>query len=114
MRAQAAERSHLEELGKKVLAEKAQLEAKAKVLVEDRATFKPIELKSREAPRELYGKGLKKPLGTDEEGPAELLPQLVTVLEGVINGIGPMVEGEAGPRALRFSSDARLQSSSSL
>ena len=49
---------------------------------------------SREALQELYGKGLKKPLVTDEEGHAELLPQLVTTLEGVVNGIGPMVEGE--------------------
>nr|XP_020165338.1 translation initiation factor IF-2-like [Aegilops tauschii subsp. strangulata] len=98
-RAQAAERSRLEELEKKVGAEKAQLEAKAKVLAEDCVAFKSLELRSREALRELYGKGLKKPLVTDEEGPAELLPHLVTVLEDVVNGIGPMVEGEA--RALR-------------
>ena len=32
---------------------------------------------------------------TAEEGPVELLPQLVTVLEGVVAGFGPMVEGEA-------------------
>nr|XP_020170420.1 translation initiation factor IF-2-like [Aegilops tauschii subsp. strangulata] len=102
----AAERSCLEELEKKVEAEKAQLEAKAKVLVEDRAAFKSLELKSREALRELYGKGLKKPLVTDEEGPAELLPQLVTTLEGVVNGIGPMVDGEA--RALSASALTRV------
>ena len=36
-----------------------------------------------------------KPLVTTEEGPAELLPKLFEVLEGVADGVGPMVEGEA-------------------
>ena len=81
----------MEKLEQKMKAEKAELEVKAKVLVEDRVAFKSLELKSCEALRELYGKGLKKPLVTDEEGPAELLPHLVTALEGVVNGIGPMV-----------------------
>nr|XP_020187255.1 translation initiation factor IF-2-like [Aegilops tauschii subsp. strangulata] len=94
-RAQAVERGRLEELEKKVDAEKAQLEFKAKVLAEDHVAFKSLELMSRETLRELFGKGLKKPLATNEEGPAKLLPYLVTVLEGVVNGIGPMVEGEA-------------------
>ena len=31
---------------------------------------------------------------TAEEGPAKLLPQLVTTLEGVVIGVGPIVEGE--------------------
>ena len=52
----------------------AQLEAKAKVLVEDHATFESLEMKSHEALQELYGKGLKKPLATADGGPAELLP----------------------------------------
>ena len=32
---------------------------------------------------------------TDEEGHAELLAQLVMAFEGVVLGVGPMVEGEA-------------------
>nr|XP_020168557.2 MAP7 domain-containing protein 1-like [Aegilops tauschii subsp. strangulata] len=100
-RAQTAEHDRLGKLEKKVEAEKAQLEVKAKVLAEDRVAFKTPELKSREALRELYGKGLKKPLVTDEEGPTKLLPQLLTALEGVVNGIGPMVEGNPARSPLR-------------
>ena len=43
----------------------------------------------------LYKKGLEKPLTTDEDGPAQLLPYLVEALEEVVHGIGPMVEVEA-------------------
>ena len=55
---------------------------------------------------ELYERGLKEPLVTAEEGPAELLPQLVEELEGVAAGVGPMVEGEA--RALSASAMTRV------
>ena len=71
------EHRRLEELEKKVEAEKAQLEAKVKVHAEDHVAFKSLELRSREALQELYEKGLAKSLATDEEGPAKLLPQLV-------------------------------------
>ena len=94
-RAQAAERNRLEELEKKMKAEKALLEAKAKVLAEDRVAFKSLEEKSREALWALYEKGLEKPLVKDDEGPAQLLPYLVDALEDVVSGIGPMAEGEA-------------------
>ena len=87
-------------------AKKVQLEAKAKVLAKDRAAFNSLEQWSYKALRELYGRGLKKPLVTAEEGPAELLPQLVTALEGVVDGVGPMVEGEA--RALSASAMTRV------
>nr|XP_020177566.1 tol-Pal system protein TolA-like [Aegilops tauschii subsp. strangulata] len=80
-RAQAAERSHLEKLEREVEAEKTQLEAKAKVLAEDHAALKSLEERSREALGALYEKGLEKPLVTDDEGPAQLLPYLVVVLE---------------------------------
>ena len=43
----------------------------------------------------LYEKGLEKPLATNEDGPAQLLPYLVEALEEVVSGIGPMAEGEA-------------------
>ena len=43
----------------------------------------------------LYEKGLEKPLTTDEDGPAQLLPYLVAALEEVVSGIGPMAEAEA-------------------
>ena len=69
-KAQATERSRLEELeGKGV-----DLDAKAKVLAEDRAAFALMEKRSREALKSLYEKGLEKPLATNEDGPAQLLP----------------------------------------
>ena len=43
---------------------------------------------------------------TPEEGPAGLLLKLVTALEGIVVGVGPMVEGEA--RALSTSSMTRV------
>ena len=45
--------------------------------------------------KSLYEKGLEKPLTTDEDGPAQLLPHLVKALEEVVEGIGPMAEVEA-------------------
>ena len=36
---------------------------------------------------------------TDDDGPSQPLPQPVTVLEDVADGIGPMVEGEARARS---------------
>ena len=46
-KAQATERGRLEELERKVKAEKAKLDVKAKVLAEDRATFAILEERSR-------------------------------------------------------------------
>ena len=43
----------------------------------------------------LYEHGLEKPLDTDEDGPAQLLPLMVKALEEVIDGLGPMAEVEA-------------------
>nr|XP_020161581.1 uncharacterized abhydrolase domain-containing protein DDB_G0269086-like [Aegilops tauschii subsp. strangulata] len=94
-REDAAERDRLEKLKKEVEAEKARLEAKAKILANDRAAFDSLEQRSCKALRDLYGRGLKEPLVTAEEGPAELPPQLVTVLGGIVNGVSPTVEGEA-------------------
>nr|XP_020165579.1 uncharacterized protein LOC109751084 [Aegilops tauschii subsp. strangulata] len=105
-RAQAMERGRLENLKEEVEAEKAQLKAKAKVLAEERDAFNSLELRSRKALRELYGRGLKKPLVTAKEDPAELLPQLVTTPEGIVNGVGRMVEGQA--RALSASAMTRV------
>ena len=95
MEAQAAECSQLEKLEQKVEAEKAELEAKAKVLAEDRVAFSLLERRSSVALKSLYEKGLEKPLTTDEDGPAQLLPHLVKALEEVVEGIGPMAEAEA-------------------
>nr|XP_020156656.1 microtubule cross-linking factor 1-like [Aegilops tauschii subsp. strangulata] len=105
-RAQAAERNRLEKLKKEVEREKALLEAKANTLAIDRAAFDSLEERSRKVLRELYGRGLKKPLVTAEEGRAELLPQLAEGLEGVANKAGSMVEGEA--RALSSSAMMRI------
>ena len=87
-------------------AEKAELEAKAKVLAEDRVAFKSLEEKSRVALRALYEKGLEEPLATDDEGPTQLLPHLVVALQDVVDGIGPLVEGEA--RALSSAALTRV------
>ena len=43
----------------------------------------------------MYEKGLEKPLASDEDGPAQLLPFLVKALEEVVEGIGPTAEAEA-------------------
>nr|XP_020170122.1 uncharacterized protein LOC109755638 [Aegilops tauschii subsp. strangulata] len=94
-KAQAAERSRLEKLKRKMEAEKAKLDAKAKVLAEDRVAFKSLEEKDRTALWSLYEKGLLEPLATDNEGPTQLLPYLVAALEEVMSGIGPLVEEEA-------------------
>ena len=39
--------------------------------------------------KSLYEKVLEKPLTTDEDGPAQLLPHLVKALKEVVEGIGP-------------------------
>ena len=73
----------------------ADLDAKAKVLAEDREAFSLLEKRSSVALKSLYEKGLEKPLTTDKDGPAQLLPHLVKALEEVMEGIGPMAEAEA-------------------
>ena len=57
--------------------------------------FKSLEERSRATLRSLYEKGLEEPLATANEGPTQLLPHLVAALEGVVDGISPLVEGEA-------------------
>src|SRR4051812_21309420 len=94
-RTQATERSLLEELEQKVKAREADLDAKARVLAEDRVAFVDLEERSRKALKTLYEHGLERPLTTDEDGPALLLPLLVKALEEVVDGIGPMAETEA-------------------
>ena len=93
--AQATERGRLAELERKVQAEKDELDVEAKVLAEDRAAFALLEKRSHKALKTLYEKGLEKPLTTDEDGPAQLLPYLVEALEEIVSGIGPMAEEEA-------------------
>ena len=68
--AQAAERGRLEELEQKVQAEKAGLDAKVKVLAENRAAFALLGKRSRKALKSLYQKGLEKTLAINEDGPA--------------------------------------------
>ena len=85
----------METLEQKLRAEKAELDAKAKVLAEDRVAFALLEERSHVALKSLYEKGMEKRLTTDEDGPAQLLPYLVEALEEVVSGIGPMAEAEA-------------------
>ena len=85
---QAAERSHLEELERKMGAREANLDAKARVLAEDRVAFADLEKRSRKALKTLYKHGLEKSMATDEDGPARLLPLLVEALEEVVDGVG--------------------------
>nr|XP_040258269.1 actin cytoskeleton-regulatory complex protein PAN1-like [Aegilops tauschii subsp. strangulata] len=68
-KAQATEHSRPEKLEQKVEAEKAKLDAKEKVLAEDRAAFELLEERSRKALWSLYEKGLEEPLATANEGP---------------------------------------------
>ena len=74
---------------------KAELEAKAQALAEDRMAFKLLEERSRTMLRSLYENGLEEPLAGAEDGPAELLPFLVRALEDVVDGLGPTTEAEA-------------------
>ena len=73
----------------------ADLDAKARVLAEERVAFADLEKRSRKALKTLYEHGLEKSLATDEDGPARLLPLLVKALEEVVDGLGPMAEAEA-------------------
>ena len=70
---QATERGRLEELEQKLKVEKAELEAKAKILAEDREAFKLLEVRSRTALKSLYEKGLEEPLAASNDGPTQLL-----------------------------------------
>ena len=92
---QAAESNRLEELERKMGTREADLDAKARVLAEDRVAFADLEKRSRKALKTLYEHGLEKPLDTDEDGPAQLLPLVVKALEEVVDGLGPMAEAEA-------------------
>ena len=92
---QATERNRLEELEREAKAREAELDAKARVLTEDRAAFADLENRSRKAQKTLYEHGLEKSLAADEDGPARLLPLLVQALEEVVDGVGPMAEAEA-------------------
>ena len=92
---QAAERNRLEELEQKMGTREADLDAKARVLAEDRVAFADLEKRSRKVLKTLYEHGLEKPLDTDKDGPAQLLPLVVKALEEVVDGLGPMAEAEA-------------------
>ena len=76
-------------------AERVELDAKAKVLAEDRVAFTDYEVRSRTVLKSLYDEGLEKPLAGATDGPVKLLPFLVEALEEVVTGIGPMAEVEA-------------------
>nr|XP_020182761.1 actin cytoskeleton-regulatory complex protein PAN1-like [Aegilops tauschii subsp. strangulata] len=69
---QAVECNRLEELEQKVKAREADLDAKARVLAEDRMAFADLEERSRKALKTLYEHGPEKSLATDEDGPARL------------------------------------------
>ena len=73
----------------------ADLDAKARVLTEDRAAFADLEERYRKALKTLYEHGPEKSLATDEDGLARLLPLLVKALEEFVDGFGPMAEAEA-------------------
>ena len=73
----------MEELERKVEAREADLDAKVRVLAEDRAAFADLKKRSRKVLKTLYEHGLEKSLATNEDGPARLLPLLVKALEEV-------------------------------
>ena len=64
-------------------------------MAEDRVAFADLEERSCKALKTLYEHSLERPLSTDEDGHALLLPPLVKALEEVVDGIGPMAEEEA-------------------
>src|SRR3954469_25495847 len=72
-----------------------ELDAKAKVLAEDRVAFTKLEKKACGILKTLYESGLEEPLAGAKDSPAKLLPFLVDALEDVADGLGPMVEAEA-------------------
>ena len=90
-----ADRGRLKTLEQKLKAERIELDAKTKVLAEDRAAFTDYGVRSRRALKSLYDDGLEKLLAGATDGPAKLLPFLVEALEEVVTGIGPMAEVEA-------------------
>src|SRR4051812_29477792 len=77
------------------MAERTELDAKAKVLAEDRVAFVKLEKKARATLKMLYESGLEEPLAGAGDGPTKLLPFLVDALENVADGLGPTVEAEA-------------------
>ena len=87
--------SRLETLERSLKAERTELDAKAKVLTEDRVAFAKLAKKARGILKTLYESGLEEPLAGAEDGPAKLLPFLVDALEDVADGLGPTVEAEA-------------------
>lgn len=86
--------SRLETLERSLKAERTELDAKTKVLTEDRVAFAKLE-KARGILKTLYESGLEESLAGAENGPAKLLPFLVDALEDVADGLGPTVEAEA-------------------
>ena len=77
--------------------DKARLETREKLLTAAEQTDATgrAAFDSRTAPQDLYGSGYEKPLATLEKGPTGLLLKLVEALEGIVVGVGPMVEREA-------------------
>src|SRR4051812_30071520 len=87
--------NHLGALKKELEATKAELDAKARVLAEDRVAFADMEKDARASLKTLYESGLDCPLAGDGDGPAKLLPFLVKALGDVALGLIPTVEAEA-------------------
>ena len=54
--------------------ERAELDAKAKVLAKDRVSFAKMEKKARAALKTLYESGLEEPLAGAEDGPPSCFP----------------------------------------
>ena len=88
-------RGQLETLEQALKAERVELDAKAKVLAEDRVAFTKLEKKAHTTLKTLYDGGLEKPLAGTKEGPTKLFPFLVRALEDVALGLGPTAEAEA-------------------
>lgn len=98
----------LETLEQALKVERIELDGKAKVLAEDRVAFAKLEEKARAALKTLYDGGLEKPLAGAKDGPAELLPFLVRVLQDVADGHDPTSEAEV--RVLSSASLTRVLS----
>jgi chromosome segregation ATPase len=91
---QASEGTLLEKLKEEAEAAQRSLTVAKEAAAMERDAFVSLEERLRAPLRSLYGTGYEEPLATPEEGPAGLLPKLVTPLEGVATGLDPLLDNE--------------------
>jgi chromosome segregation ATPase len=91
---QATEGTRLEKLRKEAEATQRSLTVAKEAASMERDAFVSLEERLRAPLRSLYRTGYEEPLAMPEEGPAGLLPKLITPLEGVATGLDPLLDNE--------------------